>query len=92
MVRRPPARLADFHFNYPYDYVEKMVGLMEASGFRVWPAAGGLEDQDPLMIEDIETLLALRSRIEWEEKHPDGEDEDDESTAPDDEIKPEVLG
>lgn len=29
------------------------------SGFTVWPRAGGLDDQDPLLVDDLFTCLQL---------------------------------
>lgn len=91
VAKRPRIRLKDFGFYHPYEDVERMVGLLEASSFQCWPSAGGLEDQDSLWIHDIETFLTLKARAEWERDHPD-EDDDEEPKAEEQEEKAESIG
>lgn len=91
VAKRPRTRLVDFGFYHPYEDVERMVGLLEASSFQCWPSAGGLEDQDSFWIHDIETFLTLKSRAEWERDHPD-EEEEDAPEVEESATKPESIG
>lgn len=63
----------NFGYHYPAAWVERMCGYVIASGYSIFPRAGGLEDQDPLFLDDLETYTWLQEWAEQEVKAGAGE-------------------
>lgn len=59
-------------FHYPFEYLERVCPYVIASGYSIFPVAGGLDDQDPLFLEDLETFLWLQEWAEQEAKGTSG--------------------
>lgn len=55
-----PAPPPDFGFYYPFDYLAKVMPIVEASDYASLPRAGGLDDQCPYFLEDLNTWLRLK--------------------------------
>ena len=51
----------DWGFNYPDWYVEQSFELWYLSGYKVMPRSGGMDDQDPLWVQDMRLCLRLLS-------------------------------
>lgn len=60
-IEAPP----DFGFHLPFAYLERVCPYVIASGYSIFPHAGGLDDQDPLFLDDLETYTWLQ---EWAEQ------------------------
>lgn len=46
--------------NYPLDYILPRFDIWVASGYQVYPSAGGMDDQPDMLIEDF---LMLRRKL-----------------------------
>ncbi len=51
------------------EYVALVVALLKRSNFTFWPEAGGFNDQDMDLVEDVMVYLALERRAEWDKEH-----------------------
>lgn len=58
--------MTDFGFYHPTDYLSQVCWVLEASDFTYWPKAGGLDDQDWYLIQDVITWFRLARRLRWE--------------------------
>jgi hypothetical protein len=67
-----PPHPGDYGFHYPdIAYISMAAQILERSNFTAWPDAGGLNDQDEYLIQDILTWLAVRDWVDFEIEHPD---------------------
>lgn len=58
--------MTDFGFWYPVEYVSEVVAILELSRFCFWPNAGGLNEQDSHLIDDVRTWMRLKRRLKYE--------------------------
>lgn len=72
--KEPVPEPDDFGFHYPFAYLERICPYVIASQYTMWPRAGGLEDQDPLFLDDLETYTWLG---QWAEQEVEGLAADD---------------
>ena len=65
-----PDDVGDIGFHYPIDYVTRVCQILKLSHFSYWPRAGGLDEQDSFLIDDVMTWFRLANRLRWEyEEH-----------------------
>lgn len=50
----------NFGFYYPFYYLAEIVPIVEESQFSSLPRAGGLDDQCPYFLKDLNTWLRLK--------------------------------
>jgi hypothetical protein len=68
MYKESPEEPEDFGFVLPWDYLRRVCPLVIASSYVTLPRAGGLDDQDPLFLDDLDTYLRLKYWAEAEAK------------------------
>lgn len=71
--KEPVEEPMEFGYNYPEEDVDQLCFYVISSGYTVFPKAGGLEDQDPLFIADLDTYRWLREWAEQEARTMGGE-------------------
>jgi hypothetical protein len=59
----------------PFEYLDKVCPRVIKSGHTVYPVAGGLDDQDPLFLADLDTYEWL---LDWARQEAKGSEPDDE--------------
>jgi hypothetical protein len=66
--KQSPDEPRDFGFHYPWEYLRRVCPIVIASNYVTFPEAGGLNAQDPLFLDDLDTYLYLKHWAEAETK------------------------